>query len=116
MKLQTHSGGYWIDVRAGTENYYLDGILGREAWATRKGDRRPMTERQQVLDYLAGGKALKYDDSWDAELRDADAVISPAPRPAEELVRCDCGHSVPRALVMSASLGSSCPDCYDNWS
>ena len=39
-----------------------------------------------------------------------------AERPAPQLVRCDCGHSVERALVMSASLGTSCPDCYDRMS
>ncbi len=33
-----------------------------------------------------------------------------------ELVKCSCGHSVPRALVMSASMGTSCPDCYDRMS
>ncbi len=33
-----------------------------------------------------------------------------------QLVRCDCGHSVERALVMNASLGTSCPDCYDRMS
>ena len=31
-------------------------------------------------------------------------------------VKCDCGHVVPRAWVMSASLGTSCPDCYDRMS
>jgi len=29
---------------------------------------------------------------------------------------CDCGHEVPVGQVMSASLGTSCPDCYDNMS
>jgi len=31
-------------------------------------------------------------------------------------VRCDCGHTVSRSHVMSASLGTSCPDCYDRMS
>ncbi len=38
-----------------------------------------------------------------------------APKPVE-LVRCDCGHSVPRIRVMSASMGTSCPRCYDRMS
>jgi hypothetical protein len=38
------------------------------------------------------------------------------PRAQTALVRCSCGHSVERALVMSASLGSCCPDCYDRLS
>lgn len=33
-----------------------------------------------------------------------------------QMVRCDCGHTVPRNLVMSASRGTSCPDCYDSMS
>lgn len=33
-----------------------------------------------------------------------------------EMVECDCGHSVPRGQRMSASLGSSCPACYDRMS
>lgn len=36
--------------------------------------------------------------------------------PPERLVRCDCGHSVEQVLVMSASMGTSCPDCYDRMS
>jgi hypothetical protein len=33
-----------------------------------------------------------------------------------EMVKCSCGHSVPRGSVMSANMGSSCPDCYDRMS
>jgi hypothetical protein len=33
-----------------------------------------------------------------------------------QLVRCSCGHEVEPALVMNASLGTSCPDCYDRLS
>jgi len=32
------------------------------------------------------------------------------------LIRCDCGHSAPRAQVMNASRGTSCVDCYDKMS
>jgi hypothetical protein len=31
-------------------------------------------------------------------------------------VRCSCGHNVPRAQVMNASLGTACPRCYDRLS
>ena len=33
-----------------------------------------------------------------------------------QLVKCSCGHSVPLARVMSSSMGTSCPDCYDRMS
>ncbi len=35
------------------------------------------------------------------------------PTPRGDLVRCDCGHTCPRRLVMSTSSGTSCPRCYD---
>jgi len=31
-------------------------------------------------------------------------------------VMCGCGHECPEAQVMNASLGTSCPDCYDKMS
>ena len=42
-----------------------------------------------------------------AQRRDAQPV---------RMVRCDCGHAAPANLVMNASLGTSCPDCYDKMS
>ena len=30
-----------------------------------------------------------------------------------EMVECDCGHECGAAMVMSASMGTACPDCYD---
>jgi hypothetical protein len=36
--------------------------------------------------------------------------------PKIERVKCSCGHVVPRGSVMSASMGSTCPDCYDRMS
>ncbi|MFA4973470.1 MAG: hypothetical protein WC683_12700 [bacterium] len=35
---------------------------------------------------------------------------------AQKMVRCDCGHTVPASEAMSASRGTSCPDCYDRMS
>lgn len=32
------------------------------------------------------------------------------------MVMCSCGHEVEAELVMSASRGTSCPDCYDRMS
>ena len=49
-----------------------------------------------------------------------DAALNPIVAPVVERVvamkKCSCGHTVPVALVMSASMGSSCPDCYDRMS
>lgn len=38
------------------------------------------------------------------------------PRRRSRMVRCDCGCMCEEALVISASLGTSCPDCYDRMS
>ena len=37
-------------------------------------------------------------------------------RSAPVMVACSCGHTVESVSVMSASLGTSCPDCYDRMS
>ena len=73
--------------------------------------------REQVIATLESGKALKwgkspnfyYDHSYALIGRRRDA-------PAVEMQACDCGHTIPRALVMNASMGTSCPDCYDRMS
>lgn len=38
------------------------------------------------------------------------------PQPVEKMVRCACGHTIPAHMVMRASRGTSCPDCYDEMS
>ena len=50
----------------------------------------------------------------------AEAVPTDAPPKTDiaeiELKKCSCGHTIPKTLVMSASMGSSCPECYDRMS
>lgn len=36
--------------------------------------------------------------------------------PKIEMVKCSCGCTIPKNLVMCASVGTSCPDCYDRMS
>jgi len=48
---------------------------------------------------------------------DKQAESKPKPKsPAPEMILCDCGHRVPKGCAMSASLGTSCADCYDDMS
>ena len=56
---------------------------------------------QQLLDYISNARRLQ------AEREE---------RRRQNLVRCDCGHTVPRAEVMNASCGTACSDCYDRMS
>ena len=57
-------------------------------------------------------------DAEDASPSNAEIIAmltAPTPaRPQPKLTRCDCGHYTEHP--MSASLGSSCPDCYDRMS
>lgn len=48
--------------------------------------------------------------------RAAHPVQPRAARPAPVMVACSCGHAVESVSVMNASLGTSCPDCYDRMS
>ena len=54
----------------------------------------------------------------DADPTNADIIAmltaQAPPRPQPKLTLCDCGHYT--ASPMSASMGSSCPDCYDRMS
>jgi hypothetical protein len=114
MKFQRKlSNGSWIDENRVDD--FVDIILEREPWFAPRVKREPMATRQQVLDFLASGKTINYGSDWYAEVRDADAFAPRQPKQIVE-VKCDCGHTVAKSLVMSASLGTSCPDCYDRMS
>jgi len=79
-------------------------------------------DRDQVIAALECGKELFNGGSdWYSNCRCGDAherIIEErrAAQPPVETVKCSCGCTVPRGLVMSASLGSSCSECYDRMS
>lgn len=62
-------------------------------------------------------KQLTMIARWTEKVRLRNAPPAPAPvaQPVE-MVRCSCGHTVPRIQMMSASLGTACPSCYDRMS
>ena len=105
--------GNWIDDDR--IDLFCDMVLEREPWVSKNEDREPMTTKQQILDFLATGKNIRYDSDWYANIRDADAIVKKVVKPVE-MVMCYCGHETPRNLRMSTSLGTSCPDCYDRMS
>jgi hypothetical protein len=77
--------------------------------------------REQIMQALERGAEVSIGEEFDAKIRCAEATerrraARLATRPQIEMVKCDCGHTVARSLVMSASLGSSCADCYDRMS
>lgn len=82
---------------------------------------RPLT-RDEVLAELTAGRELRNDkDDWYSNCRSGSAYEAKlaarrAAAPPVKMVKCSCGHTVPSGSVMSASMGSSCPDCYDRLS
>lgn len=45
------------------------------------------------------------------------ARMRPRQRPGDEVIECpNCGMPTRRSLLMSASLGTACPMCYDDLS
>lgn len=80
--------------------------------------RRNNTTEARIVEMLQNGVKVAWCDSPNYYYDHGAGYIrrKRAPQPPPALVRCDCGHSVERVLVMSASRGTSCPDCYDRMS
>ena len=67
-------------------------------------------QRENISRYLT-----KNQDTEAYETTEATEEVS-APTVKIEYVKCACGHTCDKRLVMSTSRGSSCPDCYDDMS
>lgn len=93
------STGSWRDCGERTEEFIL------------RCEKTSGIPRDKVLDLLISGNKVRNSlTDWYSNCR-----IKPEPKPefiANE-VFCSCGHSVPGNQVMSSSMGTSCPDCYD---
>lgn len=78
-----------------------------------------ITKAQEIfpnaIELLESGAEVKYAPYWYAKIRVTRQPVAKTTA-AEEWVLCDCGDIVKSRLVMSASLGTSCPDCYDEMS
>lgn len=85
----------------------------REKFLSRCESNNAMT-REEVIAALESGEILRNDPAdWYSNCR-----YEPAPveRVEPKMVHCDCGHSTPLGTVMSASMGTACPNCYDRMS
>lgn len=73
--------------------------------------------REEIITILDSGKAVKWCKSPNFFYDHSYGVIGRKRSISSvEMIKCDCGHTVQRALVMSSSQGISCPDCYDTMS
>jgi hypothetical protein len=109
-ELQYCNGGDWIDAGEKT-----DGLLKRaENYTNNHPNKIALLDGfETITDKLNAGKRVHIGTDWDAMIRYKPAAREPI---AVELVKCDCGHTVPRIQVMNTSTGTSCPDCYDRMS
>jgi len=108
-KLQKQiSNGNWIDVDETEANRIVE-MAAQKYSVTPEGIMK-MVEAKPGLNYDTDTR----ETAWYMNFR-----IKPEPRqprPEPKMVRCGCGHTVPSYEVMTANLGSSCPDCYDDMS
>lgn len=123
MRLQSQlSNGRWVDCDNKYDNRteeFLTRIVDTPQYID--GERTNIT-REQAVEMLSNGVKLRndrydwYSNCRDGEYYDKQLAALEAEKANVATVLCDCGHHVPRGLKMSASLGSSCPDCYDRMS
>ena len=122
MKLQYQmDNGRWSNCQDRFD--YFVGMAVDESIRLNKfnPDKYPALSREEIITKLQCGETVRFGTDWSNELRDAvayDAKMEAklAARKPVEMVKCDCGHTIPRISVMSASMGTSCPDCYDRMS
>jgi hypothetical protein len=102
------SNGRWTECGNRTEEF----INRAEAFINNHPNKYDLLgEYNSVQTRLDAGKRVATGTDWYNEIR-----YKPTPRPPVhvEMKKCDCGCTIPKTSVMWASLGSSCPDCYDN--
>ncbi len=104
LEYQT-AAGTWIDCGERTEQFLGD----CEEFSGQ--------DRAGVLADLAAGKKVRNDPSdWYSNCRDGEVAEARTARRVASppaMKKCSCGHTVRVDQVMSASMGSSCCDCYD---
>lgn len=73
--------------------------------------------QEEIISLLESGKAVRWCKSPNFYYDHSYGVIGrrKTAKPIETAM-CDCGHAVPVGQRMRASLGTSCPDCYDQMS
>lgn len=117
-------GGEWFDITDEQAEVKIKRALEfTNATRARQG-KLAITEEQLRNFLLKGGEIECSATDWESipdKIRSkegAQALLDKveAERAAIPLVKCDCGHTIPKTQVMSASMGSSCPDCYDRMS
>jgi len=104
--------GKWTDETR--INEFIDRVVADELRVAGFIEDYAPRNRNQVIEALQNGQTLKYDLDWYANIRQTPQSQNSNNHPA--LIVCDCGHSVRKEMVMAASMGTSCTNCYDRMS
>jgi hypothetical protein len=72
--------------------------------------------RNEVIARLERGNTVRWCRSPNFEYDHSYGMLGTVRPPKQPVVRCACGHTCDKADVMHASLGTSCPECYDRMS
>lgn len=112
-----YSNGTWYDIDQDQVNENLEHILKYEQHLKTFVDtdalgRDLLSTIDEITEYLDTGKLLDYDSDWYNQIRKTPAPIVQN----DVMVKCACGHTVLKNIVMNASLGTCCPECYDRMS
>ena len=102
-------GGMGVDYKTPTQDDLEAAIIG--AMEIEK------KSREEIVEILESGKPVRWCKSPNYYYDHSYGKIGTkrAPKPVVE-IKCDCGHTVEKSLVMNANFGTSCPDCYDRMS
>jgi len=76
-------------------------------------------DREKLIEMIDDGKTVETGKKSPNYYYDHGMqMIRSVGRPKQkiEMVKCSCGCTIPKSLVMNASVGTSCPDCYDRLS
>jgi len=82
-------------------NYFGKNLPASPFFSWSYSDAKTAERRRELIKAIEGKKEEK-----------ADVVV----KEVEVEVLCSCGHMVPKSLVMTASFGTCCPECYDRMS
>ena len=109
MKLKRQlTSGSWVDCGEDTSDF-----IARAAKHTN-------LTVDRVVQILDNADKISYGTDWNENLVDAEAFeryqAGKKTQQPIEMVKCSYGHTVPKHLVMSASLGTACDRCYDQMS
>jgi len=124
MKLQYQmSSGRWAETDDRTEDFLtrceqFNGVDATGKIVSIFKASRPLTRDEVEKALLMGIELRNGNADWYSNCRDGETKLAErrAAVSSVKMVKCDCGHTIPSISAMSASLGSSCPDCYDRLS